>query len=185
MSTAISDMWEIVEGMAIPEGYRVEIIGGQIVVSPQSETQWTIISQILQQLWKTLGEDARIMADVPIDFPGYKNGFAPDVAILADDAATGPDTGRYDWTDLDAVIEVVSGSSIDNDYRIKLDLYGRYSVPTYLIVDPLEGKWTLFTEPKAKQGYPKPVERPFGEPVDLPLPDGRVVRIETDRFPQK
>ncbi|GAA2146900.1 Uma2 family endonuclease [Kitasatospora kazusensis] len=183
MSTAIDDLWATVGEMFIPEGYRVEIIEGNIVVSPQSEVQSRLMRIIVRQLEDQLGHDANITLDVPVDFPGYRNGYAPDLAVMAQDARVNA-SGRYEWADVDAVIEIVSASSVDNDYLTKPKTYAKYSIPVYLIVDPLKGTCRLLTDPVHGKGYQKQLPLEFGDPVTFMLPDGREVSLETERFPR-
>lgn len=43
-------MFECLEKMPIPEGTKVEIVGGNIFMSPQGQTHWEIIADIYEQL---------------------------------------------------------------------------------------------------------------------------------------
>lgn len=68
-----------------PEGFKVEIVEGNVYMSPQRDTHWRIILAIVRQLLAHYQED-RLLSDVRIDFPGLLNGFASDVVALASDA---------------------------------------------------------------------------------------------------
>jgi Uma2 family endonuclease len=123
-----------------------------------------------------------MVGDVPIKFPGYRNAPAPDFALL-DDGAEKSATGRYVFLDLDIVVEIVSPSSVRNDYEIRRLKYAGAGVPTYLIIGPIKGRRTRLSEPDDVD-YREESVTPFGEPVELSRRDGTAFRLQTDRFPQ-
>lgn len=61
-------MFEWLEKMPVPEGYRTEIVGGHIFMSPRRRTHWQIIFDILDQL-RSRHPKQCLMSDVRIDFP--------------------------------------------------------------------------------------------------------------------
>jgi Uma2 family endonuclease len=110
----LDELFERLERMPVPEGYKVEIVEGSVHPSPQRWTHWEIIRKVLRQLENHLGEAAEIDSDVRIDFPGHLNGFAPDLVKIADDAT--PDArGLFAPQDIEFVMEVVSRSTAAND----------------------------------------------------------------------
>ncbi|MER7793721.1 Uma2 family endonuclease [Streptomyces sp. NPDC097640] len=176
----LDDMFELLERMPVPEGYKVEIVEGVIHMSPQRRTHWKIIRRVMQQLEDRFGRDADIDVDVRIDFPGYLNGFCPDLAKIAEGAV--PDErGNMSYRDVEFVLEVISRGTGRNDYGPKRDTYAVAGVPVYLIADPYQRQCHVFTEPKGDE-YRSQRTVDFGEPIDL---TGTVVDlvISTEHFP--
>ncbi|MFH8406646.1 Uma2 family endonuclease [Streptomyces sp. NPDC018019] len=171
-------MFDWLERMPIPEGYKTEIVEGAIFLSPQRDNHWDIILEIVEQL-RVKYPRKRVKSDVRIDFPGDLNGFACDVVALRDGAER-DDKGRWRYQDIELVAEVISRKTASNDYGPKLETYAVAEVPVYLIVDPYTGTWHLHTLPKDGKyhGY---LTLDFGDPVDL---TGTVVglTLETTEF---
>ena len=46
----LDTMFEWLEQMPVPEGFKVEIVEGAIFMSPQRDTHWEIILDIIEQL---------------------------------------------------------------------------------------------------------------------------------------
>ncbi|MEO3978621.1 Uma2 family endonuclease [Streptomyces sp. CAU 1734] len=173
-------MFEWLEKLPIPEGYKVEIVGGNVFMSPQRQTHWEIIFDIATQLLGRYPRN-RIASDVRIDFPGRLNGFACDIAAFADEAERG-DNGRWDHGDIEFVAEVISRSTAAGDYGKKKEVYAAAEVPVYLIIDPYTGQWHLHTQPKDGE-YRGELTLEFGDPVDLThTPVG--LTLATDEFPR-
>lgn len=147
-----------------PEGFKVEIVEGNIYMSPQQRTHWRIILDIIEQLRARYPRE-RLLSDVRIDFPGLLNGFASDAVALTD-GATEDTNGRCRYQDIEFVAEVVSKSTAANDYGSKKATYATAGVPVYLIVDPYTGTWHLHTLPKEDE-YRSVLSLDFGTRVDL------------------
>ncbi|SDC93740.1 Uma2 family endonuclease [Streptomyces prasinopilosus] len=160
----LDTMFEWLEKLPIPEGYKTEIVGGHIFMTPQRRTHWDIILDIVEQLRARYPRN-RLTSDVRIDCPGHLNGFAPDVAALAEGAREDAH-GRWRHEDVEFVAEVISRNTAGNDYGPKKDAYAAAGVPVYLIVDPYTGEWHLHTLPKDGT-YHGAVTFGFGEEVDL------------------
>ncbi|MEU1690351.1 Uma2 family endonuclease [Streptomyces hirsutus] len=176
----LDTMFEWLEKLPIPEGYKTEIVGGHIFMTPQRDTHWEIIANIYDQL-RVKYPRKRLKADVRIDYPGYLNGFAPDLALMTE-AATKNGRGLWRCEDVEFIAEVISRKTAGNDYGPKKDTYASAGVPVYLIVDPYTGEWHLHTLPKDGK-YHGGVSFGFGEEIDL---TGTVVGLvlKTDEFPR-
>ncbi|WP_327258930.1 Uma2 family endonuclease [Streptomyces sp. NBC_01240] len=163
-----------------PEGFKVEIVEGNIYMSPQRDTHWDVIIDIIEQL-RARYPRQRLKSDVRIDFPGRLNGFASDVVALAEDA-TKDAKGRWRYQDIEFVAEVISKDTADNDYGPKKAAYATAGVPVYVIVDPYTGTWHLHTIPKDDE-YRSVLSLDFGTPIDL---TSTVVglTLETGGFPR-
>lgn len=161
----LDEMFEALERMPVPEGYKVEIVEGTVFMSPQRHVHWQIIRRIVRALEDTFGLDALVASDERIDFPGHLNGLAPDVAKLREGAQQ--DSRRL-WSceDVEFVAEVISRDTARNDYGPKKRAYATAEVPVYLIADPYVGRCHVYTQPKGGD-YLVETTVAFGADVDL------------------
>ncbi|GAB2812563.1 Uma2 family endonuclease [Streptomyces chlorus] len=173
-------MFEWLEKMPVPEGYKTEIVGGHIFMTPQRRTHWDITLNIVEQL-RVKYPRTRLMSDVRMDYPGHLNGFASDVVALAEGAEEDAN-GRRRHEDVEFIAEVISRKTAGNDYGPKKDAYATAGVPVYLIVDPYTGEWHLHTLPKDGT-YHGDVTFGFGEEIDLTRTVVGLV-LKTDEFPR-
>lgn len=120
-TTTLDEMFERLEKMPVPEGYKVEIVEGTVFMSPQRDTHWEIILDFVEQL-RVKYPRQRVKSDVRIDYPGHLNGFATDVTVMAEGAARTED-GRWDCGEVEFVAEVVSRGTAANDYGPKKAAY--------------------------------------------------------------
>ncbi|MDQ8704652.1 Uma2 family endonuclease [Streptomyces sp. LHD-70] len=160
----LDEMFEWLEKMPIPEGYKTEFVGGHLFMSPQRDNHWEIIFDILDQL-RTKYPRKRLKSDVRIDYPGYLNGFATDVTLLKADAVKNA-KGQWRYQDVEFTAEVISRSTGMNDYGPKKDAYAEAGVPLYLVVDPYQGRCHVYTDPKNGE-YRSESKADFGEEIDL------------------
>ncbi|ARP71607.1 hypothetical protein LK07_19680 [Streptomyces pluripotens] len=64
--STLDEMFERLEKMPVPEGYKVEIVEGTVYKAPQRDTHWEIIADIYEQL-RTKSPRKRVKSDVRID----------------------------------------------------------------------------------------------------------------------
>ncbi|WP_262064263.1 Uma2 family endonuclease [Streptomyces sp. STR69] len=178
--TGLDALFERLEGMPVPEGYKVEIVEGTVAMSPQEDTHWEIILDIVEQL-RTKYPRKRVKSDVRIDYPGHLNGFATDVTVMTEDAAK-TEEGLWRYQDVEFVAEVISKGTAANDYGPKKAAYAEAEVPVYLIADPYQGRCHVYSRPKGDD-YATETKLPFGDDLDL---TGTVVglTLKTDGFPR-
>ncbi|MBL1096485.1 Uma2 family endonuclease [Streptomyces coffeae] len=179
MSVQDDILWQAAEHAAAEfEGFKIEVVGGRIVMTPQSSIQsWTILD--VQMAAMAAGIDkSRLLSDVLIQFPG-ESPRVPDVTIL-EEGATEP----YSYEDILAAVEIVSAKNDGNDYAVKVRQYARFGVPIYLIIDPFLGQCILLTRPK-DDSYASRDEYAYGEIVTLHLTDGSTVEIPTAEFKRR
>ncbi|MER5444679.1 Uma2 family endonuclease [Streptomyces sp. NPDC002764] len=163
-----------------PEGYKVEIVEGGIFMTPQRDTHWEIILDIVEQL-RTKYPRRRVKSDVRIDYPGHLNGFATDVTLVSQDAEK-DEKGLWSYQDVEFVADVISKGTAHNDYGPKKTAYAVAEVPVYLIADPYQGKCHVFTQPKDGD-YVTETTVSFGGDVDLTVTDVGLT-LKTDEFPR-
>ena len=176
----LDEWFERLEHMPVPEGFRVEIVGGSVHMTPQRATHWEIIADIYEQL-RGKYPRKRLASDVRIDFPGHLNGFACDVAAMAERSVK-DSKGRWRYQDVEFVAEVISKDTAANDYGPKKLTYALAEVPVYLIADPYQGRCHLFTEPK-RGDYTVETKIVFGDPVDLATTVVGLT-LQTEEFPR-
>ncbi|MEE1811406.1 Uma2 family endonuclease [Streptomyces sp. BE133] len=173
--------WDALDGVHLPRGYRVEITDGKITMTPQGENQWKVILKAAPQIEQQLANHGDILSDVMIDFPSSLYGYAPDLAIIAPGSERNS-RGRFEWHSLEAVLEVVSKSTQDNDFSKKFRMYAECGIPVYVIIDPSTGTCTIYRHPTRTGTYRDEDEVPFGQDLVLPL-EGRDIVVTTDGFP--
>ncbi|MET7690887.1 Uma2 family endonuclease [Streptomyces sp. NPDC005483] len=179
-TSTLDEMFERLETMPVPEGYKVEIVEGTVYMSPQRDTHWEIILDLVEQL-RTKYPRKRVKSDVRIDYPGHLNGFATDVTVMAEGAAKA-EGGHWSYEDVEFVAEVISKGTAANDYGPKKAAYATAEVPVYVIADPYQGRCHVYTDPKGSD-YEVETRVPFGKDLDL---TGTVVGLvlKTDDFPR-
>ncbi|OAH12118.1 Uma2 family endonuclease [Streptomyces jeddahensis] len=173
-------MFDWLEKSPIPDGFKTEIVGGNIFMTPQRDTHWEIIAAIYDQL-RTKYPRKRVKSDVRVDYPGHLNGFASDITLMAEGSAK-TDEGRWRYQDVEFVAEVISKRTGMNDYGDKKAAYALAEVPVYLIADPYQRKCHLYTQPKDGD-YATETKVPFGEEVDL-THTAVGLTLKTDEFPR-
>jgi len=179
-TSTLDEMFERLETMPVPEGYKVEIVEGTVYMSPQRDTHWEIIADIYEQL-RTKYPRQRVKSDVRIDYPGHLNGFATDVTVVAEGAVK-TEGGHWSYEDVEFVAEVISKGTAANDYGPKKTAYATAEVPVYVIADPYQGRCHIYTDPKGSD-YEVETKVAFGKDVDLTAtPLGLV--LKTDEFPR-
>ena len=157
-----------------PEGFRAELIEGEIVVTPPPDGEHEkYISRIVRQVIKR--------SVTEMDFSGNKglrlrsgeacpkNHVVPDVTLapLERDLFGGADS----WMPCDGVAMVleVTSTKPKADREAKRRCYARGGIPLYLLVDRDAASVTLFSDPE-KDDYRELCTRPFGKPLTLPAP---------------
>ncbi|WP_344905080.1 Uma2 family endonuclease [Actinomadura meridiana] len=198
-------MWvrgEVEDLLDLPfEGMRIEIIGGQIVVSPAPTLGHAMILHDL-----ALAVTTASMSDP--DYPWVAaqgvnlcretagKSLIPDLVVLAGDAlaaAGDADTFGLSPDEIEMVVEVSSPSNSEQDRppkggrRLaepnKWSQCARVEVPYYLLVDraPKEAKTTLYCIPDPSTGaYLHRESWDFGQTIQLPEPFN--IEVETSRW---
>ncbi|MEU9477694.1 Uma2 family endonuclease [Streptomyces sp. NPDC048191] len=183
--TAVDDrpmttgMVKIFEELEPPEGVKMELLRGVIVMMASPDIVHNMIvadvqDQIPRQRWSRLQtQDVDILdeASEPV----------PDLVVVARDAL--PDSGRLLPSKLvTMVMEVVSKSSIHQDYVVKRSIYAAGRIPAYLVLDPIMAHCVLLTKP-AGQGedadYLSQEIVKFGDPVPV---DALGFELDTTEF---
>ncbi|MCX3061314.1 Uma2 family endonuclease [Streptomyces beihaiensis] len=176
---AMTRLRKAAEAAEEASGLRAEIIRGVLMMSPTPRGKHAgIINAINKQLVRSLPGhlDAFQVASLPM--PGDPDDYATPDLMVCDVGFGDSDEWLADPGDVELVVEVVSRSNSTKDTRDMVAWYADAGVPTYLLVDPRDGSWTLYTEPSGGR-YQGRLRRLFGQ--DVPLPAWGL-KLETGGF---
>lgn len=137
-------MFEVFE--SLPEGTLCQLINNNLVMSPApSEMHQNILGKIFSRLLQyveqhQLGEVRVTPYDV---YFNRKNVYQPDIVFIAkENIGKIEEDGLHGAPDL--VIEILSPRTAKYDLEDKKDVYERYSVKEYWIVDPISKQVSFF-----------------------------------------
>lgn len=185
-------MWidgKLGEHLPLPDGYRVEIIGGSVIISPGAPLGHNIIiSDIIEAVAGHAG--FRAVGTTGFDLEQIQDGYIPDVVLI--DRTHAKQIHRQGVryvrpSDIAMAVEVTSRTNARNDRapgpqlvraggsypKSKWTGYARCGVPFYLVIDcdPKVSAALLYSEPDVDAGtYLKLDSWPLGEPIRLPAP---------------
>lgn len=147
----LADLENLWQDLDIP-GHRVELIDGQLVVSPTA-SRWhsTVIDKLIDALIDVKRERGWVIhTNLTVHIPPTRERLIPDLMIAP------PDAPGYGDDELLApgillAAEVVSPSSQRQDRTTKPRAYAQGQVPLYLLIDPVAepAALTLFSHPSA------------------------------------
>ncbi|MGI5198560.1 Uma2 family endonuclease [Streptomyces sp. CA-288835] len=167
-----------------PEGFRAELIEGEIVVTPPPDGEHEdYISLVLEQVFErshtkmqfsgNKGLKLRSPLDILKDHVIPDGTFAPkELRLFRSGESWMPCTG------VAMVVEVTSSKpSVDREQKRRS--YARSGIPLYLLVDRGKSSVTLFSEPE-EDDYRQHCRIPFGKHLTLPEPFG--FDLDTSEF---
>ncbi|MEV0638430.1 Uma2 family endonuclease [Streptomyces sp. NPDC050619] len=163
-------MLDNLDRLNVPDGYKAEIIRGNIVVSPWPRGYYTrVMNLVCKQLEPHL-PDAHLISQAPLlfVFPGVERAYGPDIHA-AHERTLETTSNRLDGEALSFVAKLTSSATRDDDLTDKVVTYGKAGVPVYLILDMQEEKATVLWAPTA-DGYTARLTKPFGEKLEIPAP---------------
>jgi Uma2 family endonuclease len=162
-------------------GYRVEIIGGQILVTPSPDAPhaWVLTDLLLPFVAAGLhGSESAVLQNVSIWLPDTPDDFAtPDLCVVdADINDHHIERNCYDPVVFRLVLEVTS-SNWKTDLQTKVTAYANAKVPVYVIVDRKHQRLHVLTDPAEDEYATHRVHAP-GEVVALPDSLGAKVTLD-------
>jgi Uma2 family endonuclease len=162
-------------------GYRVEIIGGQILVTPPPDGAHARALTKLMRPFVTAGLDGgetEVLQGVGLWLPEGREDYAiPDLAVVdADFEAHHVENNCYEPLPFRLVLEVTS-SNYQTDLRTKVTAYASAKVPVYVIVDRKHNRLHVLTDPIASEYDKHQVHAP-GQQVTLPDTIGAKVTLD-------
>lgn len=159
-----------------PEGFRAELIEGEIVVTPPPDGDHEdYIDVIAHQVIRRSRTDMQFSGN-----KGLKLRSAPDCPrnhVIPDGTFARRDLrlfrGAEPWMPSDGVALVLEVTSTrpHADREAKRRCYARAEIPLYLLVDRDASALTLFSDPE-NGDYRQLTTLPFGKPLTLPEPFG-------------
>jgi Uma2 family endonuclease len=167
----LADLEGLWETLDIP-GHRVELIDGQIVVSP-SASRWHsgVIDRLIDSLIDVKRRNGWVFhTNLTVHIGATRERLIPDLMIAPRDAPGFGDNELLSGGVL-LVAEVVSPSSQRQDRVAKPRAYAQGGVPLYLIIDQFAdpATVTLFSEPGA-EAYQACHQVTAGQALRLPEP---------------
>ncbi|WKK22040.1 Uma2 family endonuclease [Streptomyces olivoreticuli] len=152
------------------DGYRTEIIGGSIVVSPWSKGSYLrVMRSFVRQLSPHVPEGHAISeAPCLFAFPQFSSSYGPDIHV-SDEVLTNIDTIHLPGEALSLVGELTSTSTARFDRADKVDVYGKAGVPVYVLIDMLKRAVTVYSSP-SDHGYTAHAQIEFGDTINIPAP---------------
>ncbi|MEV4503696.1 Uma2 family endonuclease [Streptomyces klenkii] len=167
-----------------PEGFRAELIEGEIVVSPAPDGDHEdAIELIVAQMYDSSKVRMQFSGNKGLKLP--RGGLRPKNYAVPDGTFAPRELrlfrGAPAWMPCDgvALVAEVTSSKAERDRIAKRHHYARAGVPLYLLVDREEEAVTLFSEP-ADQDYAETHTVPYGKA--LPLPEPFSFDLETADF---
>ncbi|MGW3494293.1 Uma2 family endonuclease [Streptomyces sp. NPDC001020] len=152
-------------------GYRMEIVEGNIMMSPVKPHHAETIRQVWNLLAAQVAPDWGFASDVAFPFD-EDNEFCPDLAVIPA-AEVQKNEGAYSPDLIELVVEVVSQGSIRRDYEVKPRWYASRGISNYLIFDPLKGHVVTMWNP-GPDGYLGRDTLPYGPDVTVDSPLGKL-----------
>ncbi|MEU7022099.1 Uma2 family endonuclease [Streptomyces sp. NPDC046203] len=158
-------------------GHRAEIVEGSLVLCPLRPHDNTTVWMLWAALDTQLPGEWGFISDVVVPFDD-DNEFCPDLAVIPA-AAADRNLSAYSPELIELVIEVVSPSSIRNDYEVKNRAYARRGIRDYLVFDPYQGHCVALRYP-GPDGYLGRDTFPYGDTVPV---DTRFGKLHIDTVP--
>jgi Uma2 family endonuclease len=142
---------KMVEAGVLTKQNRIELIEGELLEMAPIGAQHAALTSRLTRLFNlALGDAAVVSPGGPVDLGGFSTP-QPDVMLLryrADFYAEGIPKAA------DVLLAVeISDSTLNFDQTDKQNLYSRYSVPEYWVVDVAAKRLIIYSEPTRSEGY--------------------------------
>jgi Uma2 family endonuclease len=167
-----------------PEGFRAELIEGEIVVTPPPDGDHEDYnSLIVKQVIRRARTDMDVSGNKGLKLPS--GGSCPRSHVIPDVTFAPAELrlfrGAESWMPCEGVALVVevTSSRPQRDRETKRRCYARGDIPLYLLVDRESSSVTLFSDPE-NEDYRQVLTVPFGKPLPLPEPFG--FDLETGDF---
>ncbi|MFE2725832.1 Uma2 family endonuclease [Kitasatospora sp. NPDC059327] len=159
-----------------PEGFRAELIEGEIIVTPPPDGDHEdYISHLVKQVIRKSATDMSVSGGKGLRLASGglcpKNHVVPDATFAPEELRLF--RGAPSWMDPKGVAMVaeVTSTKPDQDRIAKRHCYARAAIPLYLLIDRDKSQVSIFGKP-LRDEYTEVHLAPFGQPLDLPAPFG-------------
>jgi Uma2 family endonuclease len=129
---------------------RLELIEGEIIVTPSpSPLHQLVVHRLAVLLDRAIVESGLgLVLESPLDvFLAARNVFQPDLIVLLRDRIQLIGSAKVESAP-SLTVEVISPSTSAYDRVTKRDVYARFSVPEYWLVDPDAKTVTIYSDPQ-------------------------------------
>ncbi|MFD0269856.1 Uma2 family endonuclease [Streptomyces sp. NPDC127106] len=138
----------------VPEGWRAEVYGGRITLSPPPDRHRNgIVARVQRALYSLLPPEWEVYRALGVHIAPLGELYVPDVLVapreLVEDVAADP-SDPIDAAEALLIVEVTSRTNADDARTRKLWAYGHAPVPVHLLIDGFDRHGptsTLFTRP--------------------------------------
>lgn len=136
----------------LPEGSLYQLIDGELIMSPAPNLyHQMILNNILQELNKfnAVKKSGKIFpSPVDVYFEEYET-YQPDIVFVAKERSHILKETKIEGSP-DLVVEILSESSAYYDLKHKKNIYEKYGVKEYWIVDPIDKSVEIYENKKNK-----------------------------------
>lgn len=162
-------------------GYRVEIIGDQLLVTPPPDGPHADVLTSLSVPFLTAGlhgPETRVLQGIGLWLPESAEDYAiPDMAVVDGDYRDSyVENNSYDPVCFRLVLEVTS-SNWKTDLKTKVAAYAEAKVPVYVVVDRKHQRIHVLTDPTGSEYATHRFHSP-GQQVTLPDSIGAKVTLD-------
>ncbi|GHF63802.1 hypothetical protein GCM10010218_51510 [Streptomyces mashuensis] len=169
----------ILEDFPAPEGFKTEVVRGEIILSPLRALHLKTVVPLCMQIASQLPPGLDYTGDTLTPFPEVDSELCPDIVVLPK-AECDKNLAVYTVDLIHAAFEVVSPTTAKRDYGFKVQAYAQAGIPVYVIADPYDAQLVVHHKPfHGAYGYRQIV--PYGEKAEIPG-DLRLV-IDTSSLP--
>lgn len=168
--------------LEIPEGYRAQLIDGEIVVTPPpGGNHEHCITLIMEQVFRSSATRMHVSGNKGLVVPTVagQDRLIPDLTIAPAELRLFVDAPSWMRPSGVAMVVEVTSSLPDHDRNPKRRAYAAARIPLYLLVGRDQKTVTLFSNP-SRDTYTSTTTVPFGDPLELPAPFS--FTLETDGF---
>lgn len=176
----LADLEQVWQSLDLP-GHHIELIDGQIVVSPTaSRGHSNVVTELIDQLADVKQRHWERHTNLTVHIPATRERLIPDLAIVPEDVP-GFDENELLAPGVLLAAEVVSPHSRREDRDVKPRVYATGGIRLYLLIDKLADPpvVTLFSQPE-KTGYARRRVAMSGQSLRLPEPFG--IALDTARL---
>ncbi|KKD05133.1 Uma2 family endonuclease [Streptomyces sp. WM6386] len=173
MGASVQQVFELFSAVA-PRGWRVELIEGEICLTPPANGEHEeIVSELTDQVVERRHDRSlRNYTGIGLNVPGAsETGHVVPDLVVAPKGSFDDEEEWHDASPVALVAEVTSTSTAERDRTKKIHGYARADIPVYLLIDREEGEVTVYCEPSGDE-YAQAHKHKLGLTVPLPAPLG-------------
>lgn len=155
-----------------PDGYRAELIDGEIVVTPPpGGNHERCISLVMEQVFCSSATRMHASGNKGLIVPAVagQDRVIPDLTFAPADLDLFLDAPSWMRPSGVAMVAEVTSSLPELDRRAKRRAYAAARIPLYLLIDREEKRVMLFSGP-VRDEYVSTSSVPFGDSLELPAP---------------